>query len=159
MLCKGFLFCHEGGDGKLSKLTLKQKRFADEYIITGNAMESAIEAGYSENYAKAQSHKLLENVGIKNYIDERLKILDSEKIADQKEVLQYLSAVMRGEHKEKTLISIGESGQDIVDIDVGAKDRLKAAELLGKRYKLFTDKVEMDVSSDITIKVGEWDDD
>lgn len=159
MLCKGFLLCHKGGDGKLSKLTLKQKRFADEYIITGNAMESAIKAGYSENYAKAQSHKLLENVGIKNYIDERLKILDSEKIADQKEVLQYLSAVMRGEHKEKTLISIGESGQEIVDIDVGAKDRLKAAELLGRRYKLFTDKVEMDVNSDITIKVGEWDDD
>lgn len=143
----------------MSKLTLKQKRFADEYIISGNAMDSAIKVGYSENYAKAQSHKLLENVGIKNYIDERLKILDSEKIADQKEVLQYLSAVMRGEHKEKTLISIGESGQEIVDIDVGAKDRLKAAELLGRRYKLFTDKVEMDVNSDITIKVGEWDDD
>ncbi|SUO92622.1 terminase small subunit [Streptococcus uberis] len=143
----------------MSKLTLKQKRFADEYIISGNAMDSAIKAGYSENYAKAQSHKLLENVGIKNYIDERLEILDSEKIADQKEVLQYLSAVMRGEHKEKTLISIGESGQEIVDIDVGAKDRLKAAELLGRRYKLFTDKVEVDVNSDITIKVGEWDDD
>lgn len=159
MLCEGFLLCHKGGDGKLSKLTLKQKRFADEYIITGNIEQSAISAGYSKNYARAQAHKLLANVGIKNYIDERLKILDSEKIADQKEVLQYLSAVMRGEHKEKTLISIGELGQEIVDIDVGAKDRLKAAELLGRRYKLFTDKVEMDISSDITINVGEWDDD
>lgn len=155
----GFLFCHEGGDGKLSKLTLKQKRFADEYIITGNIEQSAISAGYSKNYARAQAHKLLANVGIKNYIDERLKILDSEKIADQKEVLQYLSAVMRGEHKEKTLISIGESGQEIVDIDVGAKDRIKAAELLGKRYKMWTDKVEADVNTNIEIKVGEWDDD
>lgn len=159
MLCEGFLFCHEGGDGKLSKLTLKQKRFADEYIITGNATESAVKAGYSKKYANTNASKLLQNTTIKKYIDERLKILDSEKIADQKEVLQYLSAVMRGEHKEKTLISIGEFGQEIVDIDVGAKDRLKAAELLGRRYKLFTDKVEMDVSSDITIKVGEWDDD
>lgn len=155
MLFKGFLFCHEGGDGKLSKLTLKQKRFADEYIITGNIEQSAISAGYSKNYARAQAHKLLANVGIKNYIDERLKILDSEKIADQKEVLQYLSAVMRGEHKEKTLISIGESGQEIVDIDVGAKDRLKAAELLGRRYKLFTDKVEVDANIETVVFVDD----
>ena len=152
------LFVMQGGDGKLNKLTLKQKRFADEYIISGNATESAIKAGYSKKHANTNASKLLQNTTIKKYIDERLKILDSEKIADQKEVLQYLSAVMRGEHKEKTLISIGELGQEIVDIDVGAKDRLKAAELLGRRYKLFTDKVEMDVSSDITIKVGEWDD-
>ncbi|MCO4558877.1 Phage Terminase Small Subunit [Streptococcus infantarius subsp. infantarius] len=152
------LFVMQGGDGKLNKLTLKQKRFADEYIISGNATESAIKAGYSKKHANTNASKLLQNTTIKKYIDERLKILDSEKIADQKEVLQYLSAVMRGEHKEKTLISIGELGQEIVDIDVGAKDRLKAAELLGRRYKLFTDKFEMDVSSDITIKVGEWDD-
>ncbi|MCK1216566.1 terminase small subunit [Streptococcus uberis] len=139
----------------MSKLTLKQKRFADEYIITGNIEQSAISAGYSKNYARAQAHKLLANVGIKNYIDERLKILDSEKIADQKEVLQYLSAVMRGEHKEKTLISIGESGQEIVDIDVGAKDRIKAAELLGKRYKLFTDKVEVDANIETVVFVDD----
>lgn len=139
----------------MSKLTLKQKRFADEYIITGNIEQSAISAGYSKNYARAQAHKLLANVGIKNYIDERLKILDSEKIADQKEVLQYLSAVMRGEHKEKTLISIGESGQEIVDIDVGAKDRLKAAELLGRRYKLFTDKVEVDANIETVVFVDD----
>lgn len=139
----------------MSKLTLKQKRFADEYIITGNIEQSAISAGYSKSYARAQAHKLLANVGIKNYIDERLEILDSEKIADQKEVLQYLSSVMRGEHKEKTLISIGESGQEIVDIDVGAKDRLKAAELLGRRYKLFTDKVEVDANIETVVFVDD----
>ncbi|PCH13875.1 Terminase small subunit [Streptococcus parauberis] len=139
----------------MSKLTLKQKRFADEYIISGNIEQSAISAGYSKNYARAQAHKLLANVGIKNYIEERLKLLDSEKIADQKEVLQYLSAVMRGEHKEKTLISIGELGQEIVDIDVGAKDRLKAAELLGRRYKLFTDKVEVDANIETVVFVDD----
>ncbi|HEP1521825.1 TPA: terminase small subunit [Streptococcus pyogenes] len=139
----------KGGDGKLSKLTLKQKRFADEYIISGNAMESAIKAGYSYNYSKAQSHKLLENVGIKEYLDERFEKMDSKTIADQKEVLQYLSSVMRGEQQEKTLISIGELGQEIVNIDVGAKDRLKAAELLGKRYRLFTDKIEAEVQGTV----------
>lgn len=139
----------------MSKLTLKQKRFADEYIITGNATESAVKAGYSKTTARSIGQENLTKPDIKNYIDERLKILDSEKIADQKEVLQYLSAVMRGEHKEKTLISIGESGQEIVDIDVGAKDRLKAAELLGRRYKLFTDKVEIDANIETVVFVDD----
>lgn len=143
----------------MSKLTLKQKRFADEYIISANATAAAIKAGYSKKTARSIGQENLTKPDIKAYIDERLEKLDSEKIADQKEVLQYLSSVMRGEQQEKTLISIGELGQEIVDIDVGAKDRLKAAELLGKRYRLFTDKVEMDVSSDVTINVGEWDDD
>lgn len=143
----------------MSKLTLKQKRFADEYIISANATAAAIKAGYSKKTARSIGQENLTKPDIKAYIDERLEKLDSEKIADQKEVLQYLSSVMRGEQQEKTLISIGEFGQEIVDIDVGAKDRIKAAELLGKRYRLFTDKVEIDVNSDVTINVGEWDDD
>lgn len=92
---------------------------------------------------------MLANVGIKAYIDERLKKLESEKIATQEEVLQYLTSIMRGDQQEKTLISIGELGQEIVDIDVGAKDRIKAAELLGKRYRLFTDKVEAKVQGTV----------
>lgn len=124
----------------------RQKRFADEYIISGNAYQSAIKAGYSPKYAKTDAHKLLENTRIKNYIDERLKEIESEKIADQQEVLKYLSAVMRGEMTEQTLISVGESGQKITSIDIGAKDRIKAAELLGKRYRLWTDKSEVEVT-------------
>ncbi|CRR00002.1 Phage terminase small subunit [Streptococcus equi subsp. equi] len=148
-----------GGDGKLSKLTLKQKRFADEYIISANATAAAIKAGYSKKTARSIGQENLTKPDIKAYIDERLEKLESEKIATQEEVLQYLTSIMRGDQQEKTLISIGELRQEIVDIDVGAKDRIKAAELLGKRYRLFTDKVEMDVSSDVTINVGEWDDD
>ena len=109
------------------KLTLKQKKFADEYIISGNATESAIKAGYSSKYANTNVSKLLQNTTIKSYIDERLAQLESEKIADQQEVLKYLSAVMRGEMTEQTLKSVGESGQVITEIDVGAKDRIKAA--------------------------------
>ncbi|HEQ8036123.1 TPA: terminase small subunit [Streptococcus pyogenes] len=148
-----------GGDGKLSKLTLKQKRFADEYIISANATAAAIKAGYSKKTARSIGQENLTKPDIKAYIDERLEKLESEKIATQEEVLQYLTSIMRGDQQEKMLISVGEFGQKIVDIDVGAKDRIKAAELLGKRYRLFTDKVEMDVSSDVTINVGEWDDD
>lgn len=146
-----------GGDGKLNKLTLKQKRFADEYIISGNATEAAIKAGYAKRSAAVIGTENLTKPNIKTYIDERLKILDSEKIANQEEVLQYLTSVMRGEQTEQTLKSLGESGQVITDIDVGAKDRIKAAELLGKRYGIWTDKQEI-TQRNIEIKVGEWDD-
>ncbi|VGV56000.1 terminase small subunit [Streptococcus pyogenes] len=138
-----------GGDGKLSKLTLKQKRFADEYIISANATAAAIKAGYSKKTARSIGQENLTKPDIKTYIDERLEKLESEKIATQEEVLQYLTSIMRGEQQEKTLISIGELGQEIVDIDVGAKDRLKAAELLGKRYRLFTDKIEAEVQGTV----------
>lgn len=134
----------------MTKLTLKQKRFADEYIISGNAYKSAIEAGYSKKYAKARSSELLENVGIKSYIDDRLKQLESEKVATQEEVLSYLTSVMRGEQTEQILRGQGEGVQSIDDIEVGAKDRIKAAELLGKRHRLWTDKVEADVVASVT---------
>lgn len=124
------LFVMLGGDGKLSKLTLKQKRFADEYIISANATAAAIKAGYSKKTARSIGQENLTKPDIKAYIDERLEKLESEKIATQEEVLQYLTSIMRGDQQEKTLISVGEFGQKIVDIDVGAKDRIKAAELL-----------------------------
>ena len=140
----------------MAKLTTKQKEFADEYILSGNAMQSAIKVGYSVNYAKSQSHKLLENVGIKIYIEERLAELNSQKIADQEEILQYLTSVMRGEYREETLIGMGQGFQETTYMDVGAKDRIKAAELLGKRYSMWTDKQEL-TQRTIEITVGEWD--
>lgn len=91
----------------------------------------------------------MKKLEIKKYIDERLAKLASEKIATQQEVLSYLTSVMRGETQEQTLCSIGELGQQVIDIDVGAKDRIKAAELLGKRHRLWTDKVEADVSGTV----------
>lgn len=130
-------------------MTLKQQRFADEYIISGNATDAAIKAGYSSKYANTNASKLLQNTTIKSYIDERLAQLASEKIATQEEVLSYLTSVMRGETQEQTLISIGELGQTITDIDVGAKDRIKAAELLGKRHRLWTDKSEVEIAGTV----------
>jgi len=127
----------------MTKMTLKQQRFADEYIITGNFYKSAVEAGYSEKYAKSQSHKLLENVGIKNYIDERLAKLESEKIATQEEVLQYLTSVMRGEKTEPLLVLDGEGTQKVIEAVPNVQSRTRAAELLGKRYGTFTDRVDI----------------
>ena len=140
-------------------MSLKQQRFADEYIISGNATQAAVKAGYSSKYANTNASKLLQNTTIKSYIDERLAQLASDKVATQEEVLTYLTAVMRGETQEQTLCSIGELGQEVIDIDVGAKDRIKAAELLGKRFRMWTEKVETDVTQTVVIDVGGWDDD
>lgn len=129
------------------KLTEKQKRFADYYIETGNATQSYIDAKYkatSRIVAEANARKLLGNNSVKNYIDERMEQLQSERVADQKEILEYLTKVMRGEMKEETLIGVGKGLQDIENIEVSAKDRIKAAELLGKRYAMWTDKQQIE---------------
>lgn len=128
------------------KLTEKQKKFADYYIELGNATQAAIKAGYSSKYANTNASKLLQNTTIKSYIDERLSQLSSERIVSAEEVLEFLSSVMRNEQKEEVLKGVGMGEQAKTHIEVSAKDRVKAAELLGKRYALFTDKTEMTVT-------------
>ena len=127
-------------------ITDKQRKFADKYIIDSNASR-AYKAAYpgtkSDNTARTNGSRLLTKADVKAYIDEQLEKLHNEKTADAAEVMEYLTAVMRGEHTEKTLQLIGDGMQKIADIDVSAKERLKAAELLGKRYGLFTDKVNV----------------
>lgn len=137
------------------ELTLKQKAFADYYIETGNAYQSAKKAGYSENYAKGNVVKLLENVSVKSYIDEQLKKIEDIRIAKAEEILIHLTQVMRGEIKEEVVVTegTGEGCSDarIMEKQVSAKDRIKAAELLGKRYRLFTEKVELEGSVPVQI--------
>lgn len=125
---------------------VRQKKFADYYIETGNAFQSAVDAGYSERYALGNSYKLVENSGIKAYIDERMKELEDKAIAKQEEVLKYLTSVMRGEETDEVLRGEGQGYQTIDDIEVSTKDRVKAAELLGKRYGLWTEKVEAEIT-------------
>lgn len=127
----------------MDALNDRQKRFCDEYLIDCNATQAAIRAGYSPKTAKQIGQRLLTIVDLKTYIDDRLAQLRSEKTADAQEVLEYLTSVMRGEHKEQTLVLCGDGMQEIEDIDVSARDRLKAAELIGKRYGMFKDNVEL----------------
>lgn len=82
----------------------RQRRFADEYIKTGNIEQSALKAGYSENYARSQSHKLLANVGIKSYIEEQMNELHKSNIMDATEALSILSEIARGKRNEEVLI-------------------------------------------------------
>lgn len=135
------------GADDMKKLTIKQKKFADEYIISGNATQAAIKADYSEKTSTVIGAENLTKPNIKAYIDERMKELEQEAIANQSEVLKFLTSIMRGEQTEQTLISDGsEQGQRITNIEVSAKDRIKAAELLGKRYGSWTEKQEVDIN-------------
>lgn len=124
-------------------MNAKQKRFCDEYLVDCNATQAAIRAGYSARTANEQAARLLANVSIKAYIDEKMEQLHNERTADAQEVLEYLTAVMRGQQTEQTLISIGEGVQKVGNIEVGARDRLKAAELIGKRFGLFKEGLEL----------------
>ena len=116
----------------MDKMTEKQKAFCDYYIETGNATEAAIKAGYSKRTAKVIGSENLTKPYIKQYIDERLAKIEDARIAKGEEVLQYLTKVMRGEEKDQ------------FGLDASLQDRTKAAELLGKRYRLFVDKIESD---------------
>lgn len=126
-------------------MNAKQKRFCDEYLIDCNATQAAIRAGYSPKTAKQIGQENLTKPDLKKYIDEQLERIHSEKTADAQEVLEYLTAVMRGEHTEQVLKLIGEGIQTVTDIDVSARERLKAAELIGKRYGMFKDNVNVDL--------------
>jgi len=108
----------------------RQKAFADYYIELNNATEAAKKAGYSEKTAHVIGYENLNKPYIQSYIQERLASKEAARIASQDEVLQFLTQVMRGEVPDQ------------LGLETAVKDRSKAGELLGKRYGLFTDKVE-----------------
>ena len=136
------------------KLTQKQQRFVDEYIISGNATQAAIKAGYSKKTAKQMGTENLAKPIVKTAIEKRNEEIKSEKTADMTEVMEYLTSVMRGEQTESVATAKGVYD----DVEVSAKDRIKAAELIGKRHGAWTDKKEINGSLDIEIGVGNYDD-
>ncbi len=136
-------------------MNARQKKFCDEYLIDCNATQAAIRAGYSPKTAKQIGQENLTKPDLKAYIDEQLEILHNQKTADAREVLEYLTAVMRGEYTEQVLKLIGEGIQTITDIDVSAKERLKAAELIGKRYGMFKDNLDVGGSIPVVISGGD----
>lgn len=124
-------------------MTAKQKRFCDEYLIDTNGAQAAIRAGYSPKAAKEQAARLLTNANIKSYIEERMAAIQDKNIADAEETMRYLTSVLRGEATDEILRLNGEGIQVKDEVSAATKDRLKAAELLGKRYGLFSDKVNI----------------
>ena len=127
----------------------KQKQFFKEYIVDANATQSAIRAGYSKKTAYSQGQRLLKNVEGQKYLQELMDEKEKALIADQDEVLKYLTSVLRGESQSTEIVveGIGDGCSEARTIlkEPSEKDRLKAAELLGKRYGLYTDKVQAEV--------------
>lgn len=137
------------------KLTAKQQRFCDEYLIDLNATQAAIRAGYSEKTANEQGARLLANVSVKEYIAERMKEKESELIASQDEVLKYLTSVLRDSTDSEMVVVEGTGNGNTVArkirINPSEKDKLKAAELLGKAYGIYTNKLETDIQQVIIV--------
>lgn len=138
------------------KLTPKQKRFADEYIKTGNATQSAIEAGYSKKTARSVGSENLTKPDISEYIAKRLEKIDKEKIAEQKEILEFMTRVMRRQEKEQVtnvlkkpiVLTVHGSGDDntyekvvneevveVSEVAGSVGDAVRAADLLSKLIK------------------------
>lgn len=129
-------------ENEVKELTIKQQRFVDLYIETGNATQSYIDAGYKatkREVAEANARKLLGNYSVQKYIENRMQEIQQNSIASQEEVLQYLTKVMRGKEKDQ------------FGLDASLQDRTKCAELLGKRYGTFVDKKE--VSGGYTVEL------
>lgn len=138
------------------KLTPKQKKFADEYIKTGNATQSAIEAGYSKKTARSVGSENLTKPDISEYIAKRLEKIDKEKIAEQKEILEFMTRVMRRQETEQvtnvlkkpTVLTVHGSGDDntyekvvneevveVSEVAGSVSDAVRAADLLSKLIK------------------------
>ena len=139
----------------MAKMTAKQQRFCDEYLIDLNATQSAIRAGYSEKTAQVISAENMTKPAIKEYIANRMAEKESELIEDQDEVLKYLTSVLRGETLSEVVVveNTGDfsSRARRVEKAPDEKERLKAAELLGKRYGLYKDKVDLDGAIPVVI--------
>lgn len=135
------------------KLTTKQKRFCDEYLIDLNATQAAIRAGYSEKSAKVIAAENLSKPNLKEHIEKRLAEKESELIADQNEVMKYLTTVLRGESKSSVLARQDDGSERVVEKNPDEKERLKAAELLGKVHMLFTEKVQQEIDAELSITI------
>ena len=152
----------------------REKLFAEEYIKLGNAYQAALNAGYAKSTAKDASkwinpeenlkkpnEKSKYKPEVREYINSRMEEHQSELIADQDEVLKYLTSVMRGETSAEIVVVEGTgdgcSEARTMQKAPDEKERLKAAELLGKRYGLYTEKVEQQVDMELNITVDYGD--
>lgn len=133
----------------------RMKDFADHYLETGNIYESAIKAGYSENYAKTNASKLLEKDSVKKYIEEQLEKVQSQRIATVTEVMEYLTRGLRQELEEEVVVveGCGEGCSDakIIRKKIGIKDSNKCAEMLAKRFGILSDKLSVEGNIPVVI--------
>ena len=161
----------------VAKMTAKQQMFCDEYLIDLNATQAAIRAGYSKKTARSIGQENLTKPYIRAYIEKRMAEKEEALIAKQDEVMKYLTSVMRREYTECVVVTLTEEQStyepdaegkmrkqtiktekpEIVEIPARLQDANKAAELLGKAYALFTDKLEADMDMELNVTVDYGD--
>lgn len=146
----------------MKSLTVKQRRFVDAYIETGNAAEAARLAGYKSRNADVMGRENLRKPTVRKVLEARLKEIEDKRIAKAKEVMEFLTSSMRGEIKEEAVVveGVGDgcSVARIIEKQIGANDRIKAAVQLAKRYGL--DRPEdADGEAHITFKFERGGDD
>lgn len=141
------------------ELTTRRKRFCDEYILSLNATQAAKAAGYSEKTAYSQGQRLLKKVEIIEYITKIMTEKKNELIADQDEILRYLTAVMRKKCTSSVLARDEVGADRVIEKRPDEKEATKAAELLGKRYGLWIEKLENNIDMDLKITIDYGADD
>ena len=161
----------------VAKMTAKQQMFCDEYLIDLNATQAAIRAGYSKKTARQMATENLAKPVIKEYIEKRMAEKEEALIAKQDEVLKYLTSVMRRELTEHVVVTLTEEQStyepdiegkmrkqtvkiekpEVVEIPARLQDANKAAELLGKAYALFSDRLEADMDMELNVKIDYGD--
>ena len=142
----------------------RQRKFVDEYILTGNASESARRAGYSAKTAGSIGERLLKNVEVRAALDERIKAASTEKTLTQSQLLEFLSAVVKGEVCDQQLMTrlIGKGCSVIENVEIRAsvQNRIRAAELLLKIQGAFKEVDQQNNSANLFVETLEkiWQD-
>ena len=160
-----------------NKMSEKQRKFCDEYLIDLNATQAAIRAGYSEKTAYSIGNENLKKPVIREYICKRIKEKEESLVAKQDEVLRYLTDVMRRNKKENIVVTlksekstyvpdengtmrkqtIKEEIPQVVEIPAYLRDSNKAAELLGKYYGMYRDSIDLDADMELNVKIDYGD--
>ena len=135
----------------------KHETFCLELVSGKNNTQAAIAAGYSDKTAYSIANRLLKNVDIKSRINELMAQIASEKVADAQEVMEYLTSVMRGESRSSVLCLAGDGMQEVIEKPPDEREKLRAAEMLGKRYGLYTEKIEQQTDMELKISVDYGD--
>jgi len=158
----------------MAKLTAKQKRFIEEYLIDLNATQASIRAGYSPETAKEIGCENLTKPNIKNEIDKAIAersrrtginqdrvLREIAKIAfvNPSDVINFNQATVKENASDDDLAvisgvkikSIPTDDGNIQEREVKLYDKLKALDMLGKHLGMFTDKIEL--KGDMGVKI------
>lgn len=117
----------------MTKLSVKQQKFADNYIETGNATQSAIDAGYSKKTAAVIASENLTKPNIKEHIDKRMKEAANARIMDAQEALELLTKIAKGEEKETVIVGTPDGVYESKK-EADLKTRIAAVKEILKRY-------------------------